>query len=225
MKKVIIGIMSVVVLLSMCTVFAYNSLPYHKDSGEIIRENVANHNFKSWDKEVFSQIKEDYEQEISGISKKRTSVEDKKRALENAEKIMDGLIEELYDQQPTSEEEIRMKKEQETYVKKELEKLGELHKELYPIDEYDEVLKEAINFKEQVLWERELYKDSSDEVSQKVYSILEKTVLDVEKLLEYVQSNSEITMNDFEKERTRILDERVNLEKEAGIKHLSEDEI
>lgn len=224
MKKIIICVSSILTI-SVCTAFAYNVLPYHKEDGNVIIEDVSNHNFKSWDNEVFSQIKEDYKNEISEIARTRSGIEAKKQSIENAEKILNGFIEELYDQQPADDEEYQQKQEQEIYVKEELEKLSKIKDELFPQEEHQNVIEEAKNFKEQLIWERSLYNGASDEISKKVYNILGDTISEAEKLLDDVQSNSEITMKMFDKARAEILDKRIQEEKDAGIKHLSENEI
>lgn len=224
-KKMLWGIVSLVVISSVGTVFAYNVLPYSKSNGKVIVcEQNGHHKMKTFDMDQISQIRGDYQTEIAAIDSS-SSLTEKKVALENAEKILESLKEELYDQEVVTKRDEQKKQEQEVFIKQQYVELGNIRNELFPVNEKEEMLNQANYLKEQVLFEKSFYQDSDDAVASKMLPILNKIQKESDKLYEDVKNDVINSMDEFNSQRDKIFILRTELENEAGLEHLGKDEI
>lgn len=224
-KKMLWGLVSLVVISSVGTVFAYNVLPYSKSNGKVIVcEQNGHHKMKTFDMDQISQIRGDYQTEIATIDSS-SSLTEKKVALENAEKILESLKEELYDQEVVTKSDEQKKQEQEVFIKQQYVELGNIRNELFPVNEKEEMLNQANYLKEQVLFEKSFYQDSDDAVASKMLPILNKIQKESDKLYEDVKNDVINSMDEFNSQRDKIFIFRTELENEAGLEHLGKDEI
>lgn len=224
-KKMLWGLVSLVVISSVGTVFAYNVLPYSKSNGKVIVcEQNGHHKMKTFDMDQISQIRGDYQTEIAAIDSS-SSFTEKKVALENAEKILESLKEELYDQEVVTKSDEQKKQEQEVFIKQQYVELGNIRNELFPVNEKEEMLNQANYLKEQVLFEKSFYQDSDDAVASKMLPILNKIQKESDKLYEDVKNDVINSMDEFNSQRDKIFILRTELENEAGLEHLGKDEI
>lgn len=225
-KLLILSLAGIMIISSVCTVMAYNNiLPYAIDSGKIIFEQHGNHKSTNWNFDKISQIKNDYEKELKTLSSSEKSKTERKVALENAEKVIEALAAELYDQVPKTKTEEAQKKAQEIYVKEQSKKLGRMKKEIFPQDEEKELLENAASLKEGINFEKAVYQNSDDENSAIIIPILNRILAEAESLYSDVEAGKIKSLDEFKEKRDAIFELRTELEINAGIQHISENEI